>query len=60
MFASSSEQLGQWKEELGVEKGGVASIPVRHVLPNCVVDGPDEELAGEVRELHVLQHGKAK
>lgn len=60
VFASSSEQLGQWKEELGVEKGDVASIPVRQILPNCVVDGPDEELAGEVRKLHVLQHGKAK
>lgn len=58
VFASSSEQLGQWKSELKADQADVATIPAKQILPNHVVDGPDEELASEVRKLHVQQHTK--
>ncbi|CAI4213995.1 unnamed protein product [Parascedosporium putredinis] len=53
VFASSSAQLKAWREELGVRGSGVASFSVRDVLPGWTVDGPDEELAQEVKQLHV-------
>ena len=60
VFASSSEQLGQWKADLGATDRNVTSVGARQILANCVVDGPDEELAGEVKKLHVLQHSASK
>lgn len=60
VFASSSEQLGQWKTELGADPGSVTTIPVKQILPRHVVDGPDEHLANQVRKLHAQQHTKSK
>ncbi|MCW2583624.1 MAG: nucleoside deaminase [Klenkia sp.] len=56
VYASSSAQLAQWLGELGVPPGPVAPLPVTAVAPGIPVDGPDEELAARVRELHVRRH----
>ena len=52
VYASSSQQLGQWHRELGIPAGPVASLPINAVAPGVPVAGPDPELSGEVRELH--------
>ena len=52
VYASSSQQLGQWHKELGIPDGPVASLPINTVAPGVPVAGPDPELSGEVRELH--------
>lgn len=52
VYASSSEQLGEWSAELGLPPSPVAALPIRAVVPGAEVDGPDPELAVEVRRLH--------
>ena len=58
VYASSSAQLAGWLAELGVAPGPVATLPVQTVAPGIPVDGPDDELAARVRELHVRLHGR--
>ncbi|KEZ45592.1 putative deaminase [Scedosporium apiospermum] len=52
VFASSTAQYMQWLGELGVGSRRVRSIPIKEVVPDLEVDGPDPELAAEVRKLH--------
>ncbi len=52
VYATSSEQLVTWLRELGVPPGPVAPLPIRTVVADAVVDGPDPELADRVRALH--------
>lgn len=59
VYASSSEQLVAWLSELDVLPAPVAALPIRTVVPDAVVDGPDLELAERVRELHRRRHGAA-
>ena len=51
VYASSSQQLTQWAQELGVPAPPVRSLSIREVAPGVVVDGPSDELAPLVREL---------
>ncbi|CAG9954800.1 unnamed protein product [Clonostachys rosea f. rosea IK726] len=53
VYATSTEQYGQWKEENGVAGGKVAPLSIREVAPGVAVEGPVLELADEVRALHV-------
>src|SRR3954449_10484533 len=52
VYAVSSEPLGAGRAARGAAPPGVASLPVRAVVPGAVVDGPAPELEAEVRELH--------
>jgi len=52
VYACSSEQLAQWREELGVAAPRVRNLPIQDVIRDTVVDGPVPELADEVRQLH--------
>lgn len=52
VYASSSEQLDQWKKEMGIEdRSRVRSRSIQEVLRNPQVDGPVPKLAEEVRKL---------
>ena len=53
VYAASSAQLTGWLADLGVPPGPVAPLPIGTVVPGLPVDGPDPELAEEVRALHV-------
>ncbi|CAH0030217.1 unnamed protein product [Clonostachys rhizophaga] len=53
VYATSTEQYGQWKEENGVTGGKVAPLSIREIAPGVEVEGPVLELADEVRALHV-------
>ncbi|MEV4411871.1 nucleoside deaminase [Catellatospora sp. NPDC049609] len=59
VYASSSEQLTAWREEMGLAPGPVRPLPIQQVAPGIVVDGPAPELAGELRELHRRLNGVA-
>ena len=52
VYASSSSQTAQWYAELGASASPVAPLPITTVAPGIPVDGPDEELAARVRDLH--------
>jgi tRNA(Arg) A34 adenosine deaminase TadA len=52
VYVSSSEQTATWLAALGVPAAPVRSLPIRHVVPDAVVDGPVPELAEQVHDLH--------
>lgn len=52
-YASSSAQLTAWTaQDRKTTASPITPLPVEDVVPGIVVDGPDEELSAEVRELH--------
>lgn len=52
VYASSAEQLVGWSDELGLDPAPVAPLPIRTIVPDAHVDGPEPELADRVRDLH--------
>lgn len=56
VYASSSEQLVNWLSDLGVPSARVRPLAIGDVITDTVVDGPHEELAEQVRQLHVRFH----
>jgi len=57
VYASSSEQLGQWLAELGVPQPPVKTLPINDIAPGLPVEGPVPELAAKVKVLHERSHG---
>ncbi|MDD2427334.1 MAG: nucleoside deaminase [Eubacteriales bacterium] len=51
VYASSSEQLQEWMQELGAKPGRVRSLAIGEVIRDTQVDGPVPELSEELREL---------
>src|SRR5690625_546361 len=56
VYASSSEQLIEWMNELGVAPSPVKNLPIQDVILDAIVEGPVPELAEEIRELHRQLH----
>lgn len=56
VFASSTEQLTQWLDVLGVAPSRVRNLSIQEVIREVEVDGPVPELAEEVRKLHEQFH----
>lgn len=52
VYASSSIQLAQWLNEMGVPASRVRNLPIQEVIRDTTVDGPVPELAEQVKELH--------
>ncbi|HAR07045.1 MAG TPA: tRNA-specific adenosine deaminase, partial [Cobetia sp.] len=50
--ASSSEQLCRWLGEWQVAPAPIAPLPIQTIVPSAEVEGPVEEFADEIRELH--------
>ncbi len=59
VYASSSEQLGEWMTELGAAPSPVRNLSVRDILIEPRVDGPVPELAEQVHALHRRLHEEA-
>jgi tRNA(Arg) A34 adenosine deaminase TadA len=51
VYAASTEQFVQWREELGLAPGPVLGLPINAVAPEIPVAGPAPGLDDEVREL---------
>ena len=58
VYASSSKQLTEWLQELGVPPGPVRSHPIQDIVPGAIVAGPVPELAEEIRDLHRRYHAR--
>ncbi|GAA0133946.1 nucleoside deaminase [Paenibacillus sp. YSY-4.3] len=56
VYASSSKQLAQWLEEMGIAASRVRNLPIEDVIRDTVVDGPVPELSGQVHQLHRQFH----
>jgi len=56
VYASSSAQLATWLDELGVPPPPVATLPIKEVVPGATVEGPVDELATRLRDLHFRFH----
>lgn len=59
VYASSSKQLVQWKQELGTNAGPVTPLAINQVAPGLEVKGPVDSIAEEIRELHCLKQERA-
>lgn len=59
VYASSSAQFTQWRDEWNLPTGPVAALPISVVAPTIETSGPDPELAAEVRALHARAFGTA-
>lgn len=57
VYASSSQQLIGWLQEIGVSPAPVAPLPIRQVVPNAVVEGPVPAFTQRLRGLHRRLHG---
>ncbi|MBP2280096.1 tRNA(Arg) A34 adenosine deaminase TadA [Psychrobacter sp. PL19] len=52
VYISSSKQLGEWMDEMGVESTSpITSLAIQDVAPNVPVEGPITGLDEEVKEL---------
>jgi len=58
VYASSSQQLGEWLSQLNVPESRVRPLPISEVIRDPVVDGPVEDLAESVRQLHIKFHSR--
>jgi tRNA(Arg) A34 adenosine deaminase TadA len=55
VYATSSQQLVQWRKDLGINAGPVNPIAINDVAPSLTVDGPAPGLDQEVYRLHQLR-----
>lgn len=52
VYISSSKQLGEWMDEMGVESTSpINTLSIQEVAPNVPVEGPIEGLDKEVKDL---------
>lgn len=58
VYASSSEQLVSWLQELGASPAPVRPLPIQQIAPGIPVEGPSEELAPAVKALHERLHAR--
>lgn len=58
VYASSSQQLMEWFDEMGVKPSRVRNLPIEKVIRETRVDGPVPELADMIYELHRKFHKK--
>lgn len=58
VYASSSEELGQWWSEMGISDSPVRRIAIEEILTHATIEGPVPELSQEVRKLHVRRHSR--
>ncbi|MEZ2458776.1 nucleoside deaminase [Salinicoccus roseus] len=51
VYASSTRQLKEWQEEMDAAPGRLKGLSIQEVVNDIEVDGPDEFLSEEVKEL---------
>lgn len=56
VYASSAEQLADWRRAMGLPPGPVTNLAIQTVVPGIEVDGPAPELAEQVHALHRLRN----
>ena len=56
VYASSSDQLLEWQEEMGLEPSPVKNLAIHEVIRNPDVAGPVEDLAKKVKILQIKSY----
>jgi tRNA(Arg) A34 adenosine deaminase TadA len=56
VYAASSAQLSDWLDAIDVPAAPVRPLAITEVAPGLRVDGPVDDLADEMRELHRQYH----
>lgn len=57
VYATSTVQLGTWREELGQPPLGIAPLQITDVVPGAEVEGPVAAFADAIRALHARSSG---
>ncbi|SCE98044.1 tRNA(Arg) A34 adenosine deaminase TadA [Micromonospora viridifaciens] len=57
VYATSAEQLTDWRRRWGLGGGPVAPLPIGVVAPNVPVAGPEPSLEADIRALHAQMLG---
>lgn len=52
VYASSSQQLARWLNEMGVAPPPVSTLSIREVAPGIPVEGPVPALVDRIQQLH--------
>lgn len=52
VYAHSAEQLATWRAEAGLPAGAVRALRITDVVPGLEVEGPTEDFAPWLHELH--------
>jgi len=52
VYASSAKQLGKWMSEFNAEPPPIRLLGIKDIAPAIETEGPFEEFAEEIRELH--------
>lgn len=60
VYASSSAQLAEWLQELGVPASRVRNLAIQEVIRDIEVVGPVPELAEQVKRLHEELYNSSK
>ncbi|WP_339280500.1 nucleoside deaminase [Lysinibacillus sp. FSL P2-0066] len=59
VYASSSKQLAQWLNEMGIiSTSRVRNLSIHEVIQDTIIDGPVPALAEQVHQLHLQFHKK--
>lgn len=58
VYASSSKQLVKWLADMGIKPGKVKNLSIQEVIRDTLVEGPVDDLAEEVHQLHKAFYGK--
>ncbi|MCS1392447.1 nucleoside deaminase [Lysinibacillus boronitolerans] len=59
VYASSSKQLAQWLNEMGITSTSrVRNLSIHEVIQDTIIDGPVPALAEQVHQLHLQFHKK--
>ena len=59
VYASSGKQLGDWLAALDVPESPVRELSIGEVIRDAQVEGPVQEFAEQVRQLHISFHTRA-
>ncbi len=52
VYASSSTQLADWLTEFGASDSPIQILPIQDIVPDLPIEGPVDELAEQVKDLH--------
>ena len=59
VYASTSKQLAQWLNEMGITSTSrVRNLSIHEVIQDTIIDGPVPALAEQVHQLHLQFHKK--
>lgn len=56
VYASSSQQLDEWRQVYQWPESPVESLPIKAIIRHANVDGPVELLSEEIKQLHIQSH----